>query len=131
MTARQQWSIVAIIVLVLGGALFAASHLLGDQLYPVSVGSKAPPFRAVTVDSIPRTHTRSRERTTEIDEIVARSNAMARRQSTTLSLPGKVGKQKSELLNLVLDKISERGIESLSGDERRLLEEMSKQLRSD
>jgi hypothetical protein len=31
----------------------------------------------------------------------------------------------------VLDKISERGIESLSGDERRLLEEMSKQLRSD
>ena len=82
--------------------------------------------------AIPRTHTRSRERTTEIDEIVARSNAMAaKRQSTTLSLPGKVGKQKSELLNLVLDKISERGIESLSGDERRLLEEMSKQLRSD
>ena len=57
MTARQQWSIVAIIVFALGGALFAASHLLGDQLYPVSVGSKAPPFRAVTVDSIPRTHT--------------------------------------------------------------------------
>jgi hypothetical protein len=82
--------------------------------------------------AIPRTHTRSRERTTEIDEIVARSNAMAsKRQSATMALPGKVGKQKSEQLNLVLDKISERGIESLSGDERRLLEEMSKQLRSD
>ena len=81
--------------------------------------------------ALPRTPPRGRAPTTEIDEIVARSNAMARRQSTTLSLPGKVGKQKSELLNLVLDKISERGIESLSGDERRLLEEMSKQLRSD
>jgi membrane associated rhomboid family serine protease len=82
--------------------------------------------------AIPRTHTRSRERTTEIDEIVARSNAMAsKRQSATLSLSGKVGKQKSEQLNHVLDKISERGLSSLSGDERRLLEEMSKQLRSD
>ena len=82
--------------------------------------------------AIPRTHTRSRERTTEIDEIVARSNAMAaKRQSTTLSLSAKVGKQRSEQLNLVLDKISERGLASLSGDERRLLEEMSKQLRTD
>ena len=57
MTARQQWSIVAAIVVVLGGALFAASRLLGDQLYPVSVGSKAPPFRAATVDAAPRTQT--------------------------------------------------------------------------
>jgi cytochrome c biogenesis protein CcmG/thiol:disulfide interchange protein DsbE len=57
MTARQQWTIVGIIVLVLGGALFAATRLLGDELYPVSVGSKAPDFRAVTVDSVPRTHT--------------------------------------------------------------------------
>lgn len=82
--------------------------------------------------AIPRTHTRSRERTTEIDEIVARSNAMAsKRQSTTLSLSAKDGKERIEQLNLVLDKISERGLASLSGDERRLLEEMSKQLRSD
>ena len=48
MTARQQWSIVGLIVLVLGGALFTASRLLEDQLYPVSVGSKAPNFRAQT-----------------------------------------------------------------------------------
>ncbi|HXT49129.1 MAG TPA: rhomboid family intramembrane serine protease [Gemmatimonadaceae bacterium] len=82
--------------------------------------------------AIPRTHTRSRERTTEIDEIVARSNAMAaKRQSTTLTLSAKDGKQRIEQLNLVLDKISERGLASLSGDERHLLEEMSKQLRSD
>jgi cytochrome c biogenesis protein CcmG/thiol:disulfide interchange protein DsbE len=57
MTARQQWSIVALIVVVLGGALFAASRMLGDQLYPVSVGSKAPQFHAATVDSAPRTQT--------------------------------------------------------------------------
>ena len=82
--------------------------------------------------AIPRTHTRSRERTTEIDEIVARSNAMAaKRQSTTLTLSAKDGKQRIEQLNLVLDKISQRGLASLSGDERRLLEEMTKQLRSD
>jgi cytochrome c biogenesis protein CcmG/thiol:disulfide interchange protein DsbE len=57
MTARQQWSIVALIVVVLGGALFVASRMLGDQLYPVSVGSKAPQFHAATVDSVPRTQT--------------------------------------------------------------------------
>src|SRR5205085_5360271 len=51
MTARQQWTIVGLIVVVLGGALFVASRLLEDQLYPVSVGSKAPNFRAETVDS--------------------------------------------------------------------------------
>lgn len=57
MTARQQWSIVALIVAVLGGAIFVASRMLGDQLYPVSVGSKAPPFRAATVDSVPHPQT--------------------------------------------------------------------------
>lgn len=57
MTARQQWSIVALIVVVLGGALFVASRTLGDQLYPVSVGSKAPQFHAATVDSTPLTQT--------------------------------------------------------------------------
>lgn len=57
MTARQQWSIVAAIIVLLGGALFIASRVLGDQLYPVSVGSKAPDFRAKTVDSVPRSQT--------------------------------------------------------------------------
>lgn len=46
MTMRQQWAIVAGIVLVLGGGLFAASHLLGSELFPVSIGSQAPAFRA-------------------------------------------------------------------------------------
>lgn len=54
MTARQQWSIVAAIVVGLGGALLIASRMLGDQLYPISVGSKAPEFHAATVDAAPR-----------------------------------------------------------------------------
>ena len=53
MTVRQQWTIVGVIVVALGGALFGASRIFADQLYPVSVGSKAPPLRAVTVDSAP------------------------------------------------------------------------------
>jgi peroxiredoxin len=57
MTARQQWAIVGAIIALLGVGLFAASRLLGDQLYPVSVGTKAPSFRARTVDSLPRTQT--------------------------------------------------------------------------
>jgi cytochrome c biogenesis protein CcmG/thiol:disulfide interchange protein DsbE len=55
MTARQQWSLVGGIVAVLAIALFAASRLLGDQLYPVSVGTKAPPFAARTLDPVPVT----------------------------------------------------------------------------
>ncbi|HEV7705570.1 MAG TPA: TlpA disulfide reductase family protein [Gemmatimonadaceae bacterium] len=57
MTARQQWSLVGGIVAVLAIALFAASRLLGDQLYPVSVGSIAPAFAAKTVDAAPVTKT--------------------------------------------------------------------------
>ncbi len=82
--------------------------------------------------AIPRSQPRSRERTNEIDDIVARSNAMAAQhhESATPTLTSKVGKKKADELNYVLDKISERGIESLTSDERRLLEELSKPLRS-
>lgn len=90
--------------------------------------------------AIPRSQPRPRERDRgqgagggggqEIDEIVARSNAMVTKRSALSPTFGtKVGKQKSEALNHVLDKISEQGIDSLTGDERRLLEEMSKKLR--
>lgn len=57
MTARQQWSVVLGVVVLLGGALFAATRLLGDELFPVSVGSQVPPFSAVTVDGTNRTKT--------------------------------------------------------------------------
>lgn len=46
MTVRQQWGIVGAVLLLLGGGLFAAMHYLGDQLFPVTIGSSAPDFKA-------------------------------------------------------------------------------------
>ena len=57
MTARQQWTIVLGIVALLAVLLAAATHFLGDELFPVSVGSTAPPLRAVTLDGTKRTKT--------------------------------------------------------------------------
>lgn len=49
MTVRQQWGAVALVVLLLGGALAAATHVLGPDLFPVTVGSRAPDFRAAAL----------------------------------------------------------------------------------
>jgi peroxiredoxin len=57
MTQRQQWGIVAGIVLMLAGALAAGVHFLGDELFPVEVGSKAPELQGVTLDGTRRTKT--------------------------------------------------------------------------
>lgn len=46
MTVRQQWAVVGGIVALLAGALFAATRLLGDELFPVGVGTEAPDFHA-------------------------------------------------------------------------------------
>jgi peroxiredoxin len=50
MTVRQQWLTVAAIVVVLFGALGTAAYVMRDELFPVEVGSRAPAFRARTVD---------------------------------------------------------------------------------
>ena len=57
MTVRQQWTFVGIVVLILGGGLLAATRYLGDELFPVTVGSKAPDFRANTIDGAPAAKT--------------------------------------------------------------------------
>ncbi len=57
MTARQQWNIVISIVVLLGGVLAMATHYLGDELFPITVGSQAPQFSASTLDAVPRTKT--------------------------------------------------------------------------
>lgn len=49
MTSRQQWGIVGLIVLALAGGLGAASHYMKADLFPVSVGSKLPDFRAKVI----------------------------------------------------------------------------------
>ena len=46
MTARQQWVAVGAVVAVLGIGLVAASRLMRDELFPVTIGSQAPDFRA-------------------------------------------------------------------------------------
>ena len=49
MTARQQWSVVLGIVVLLVLALFGATHFIGDELFPVSVGMQAPPVQGTTI----------------------------------------------------------------------------------
>jgi cytochrome c biogenesis protein CcmG, thiol:disulfide interchange protein DsbE len=51
MTARQQWSVVGAIVLVLAIVLGVASHFMKDELFPVTVGSTAPDFRVKELGS--------------------------------------------------------------------------------
>ena len=51
MTARQQWGVVGAVVLLLVGALWIATRTLGDELFPVTVGSRAPDFTANTLDA--------------------------------------------------------------------------------
>lgn len=57
MTVRQQWAFVGIVVLILGGGLLAATRILGDELFPITAGSKAPDFSATAIDGAPVTKT--------------------------------------------------------------------------
>jgi len=78
--------------------------------------------------AIPRNLPR-RERGDEVDDIVAKSKAIAAKRAVTVAPGSRRREAKAEELNRVLDKISENGIESLTGDERKILEEMSRRLR--
>jgi cytochrome c biogenesis protein CcmG/thiol:disulfide interchange protein DsbE len=51
MTVRHQWTIVGVVVAVLGAGLFAGVKLFGDELFPVEVGSSAPHFAAKDIHS--------------------------------------------------------------------------------
>lgn len=55
MTTRQQWAVVGAVVAVLALGLWVATRTLGDELFPVSVGSPAPDFQARTLDAAART----------------------------------------------------------------------------
>ena len=57
MSTRRQWLVVLGAVLLLGAGAVAATHVLRSELGAVAVGSPAPDFRAVTVDSMPRLRT--------------------------------------------------------------------------
>ena len=79
--------------------------------------------------AIPRNLPR-RERVDEVDDIVAKSKAIVAKRAPTLTPSSRRREGKSDELNRVLDKISEHGIESLTSDEKKVLEEMSKRLRN-
>jgi len=80
---------------------------------------------------IPRTLPRQRERLEEVDEIVAKSKAVAAKHPTSTRPHRKRDSkaERQEEMNRVLDKISAEGIESLTTDERRTLEEMARRLK--
>jgi membrane associated rhomboid family serine protease len=79
--------------------------------------------------AIPRNLPR-RDRGDEVDDIVAKSKAIAAKRAPSLTPQSQPRREvRANELDRVLDKISEQGIDSLTSDERKTLEEMSKKLR--
>jgi membrane associated rhomboid family serine protease len=78
--------------------------------------------------AIPRNPPR-RERGDEVDDVVAKSKATIAKRVVAASPPPRRTESRADELDRVLDKISQQGIDSLTSDERSVLEEMSKRLR--
>lgn len=51
MTGRQQWGVVGAVVAGLGVTILLANHFVGREFALVTIGSRAPDFRAVSVES--------------------------------------------------------------------------------
>lgn len=128
-----------------GGVAFLA-HLGGVvagwlylRLFAVSDGERLRPHIAALPDvpdetprAVPRGSARPRERREEeVDEIVAQSKAALASKPTPAQAAPRPAEGPPRPLDLdrVLDKISRDGLESLSGAERKLLEEASRRLR--
>jgi membrane associated rhomboid family serine protease len=63
------------------------------------------------------------------DDVVARSNAIVKNRAQPPMLSASNQQARTEDVNALLDKISREGMGSLSGDERELLQEISRKLR--
>ena len=115
----------------LGGLLFAWVYIKG----PGSGGIERFRRRVAAVpddqDEMPRAVPKPQPRTR--DSSVSRTDAVVAKSmaATPKLLPPKVDsrKRRSEELNRVLDKISQSGVQSLSPDERTILERFSRELR--
>src|SRR3954462_4611900 len=83
--------------------------------------------------AVPRNRPPMRDQTRGVDEVVARSNAVVLRESKPLQhVPRQESpKEYAARVNRVLDKISEHGMDSLTREEKRLLEDMSRKLRDE
>jgi hypothetical protein len=84
--------------------------------------------------AIPRRAPRNRDRADGggIDEVVAKSNAVAAKsaqRAAVLPKPESATREPVERLDIVLDKISKHGIESLTAEEQAILDEVSRRLR--
>ncbi len=98
--------------------------------------SPAPDYHDETPPrAIPRTLPRARAQRDEVDEIVAKSKAVAAQKrpvARAVVTPVRTSREaRAAELDRVLDKISSSGLESLSTDERAVLDEMAKQLRGE
>ncbi|HEX6315207.1 MAG TPA: rhomboid family intramembrane serine protease [Gemmatimonadaceae bacterium] len=95
--------------------------------------NSVPDLPDETPRAVPRSMPRARERARDIDEIVAQSQqAVSQRVAPPVpaTQPRDNGdRDRPTELDRVLDKISQLGLDSLTGDERRILEERSRQLR--
>jgi membrane associated rhomboid family serine protease len=79
--------------------------------------------------AVPRSMPRTRERTRDVDEIVAQSQqALSRRVAPSAQAPAPEPDPAGDL-DRVLDKISQSGIDSLTSEERQVLEARSRELR--
>jgi membrane associated rhomboid family serine protease len=119
----------------LGGFAFAFLYLKKPQHVSIDqLRQRVSPAPDVSDDmsprSSPRPSARSRHRD-EVDEIVAQSKAAVAKRPARLGPGKKLGPRdaKAEELDRVLDKISKQGLASLTQAERKILEEMSRQLR--
>lgn len=151
---KSRWLIAAMIAMNIifaltpGSSIGWAAHLGGMAfgwlfLQLSSVGglsrvrgwvSSAPEDSEDMPRAVPRLRSPMRDRDANgggIDDVVTRGNAVVLRESKPLQhVPRKESAQdRAARVNLVLDKISEQGIQSLTGEELRLLEEMSRKLR--
>ncbi len=83
--------------------------------------------------AVPKTLPRSRAQRESIDDLVARSNAETTRRpavpTRASARPAAEAAQAPLTLDAILDKISQQGLEALTDDERRLLDDHSRRLR--
>lgn len=107
----------------------ASIERLRQRISPAPDEQNETPPRA-----IPRTMPRQRAQRDEVDEIVAKSNAVAAQRPGVRALLASSrasGEFRTAELDRVLDKISAAGLESLTTDERALLDAVAKRLRGE
>jgi membrane associated rhomboid family serine protease len=117
-----------------GGALFGFLYLKKPQHVSIDqLRQRVSPAPDVSDDMTPRATPRPTQRSRnrdEVDEIVAQSKAaVAKRPARVETRKPGPRDPRAEELDKVLDKISKTGLASLSSAEKKILEEMSRELR--